>query len=179
MLTTPPRVVVVGASGAMRGARAAGLARHFGVPHLSVPDVPRDHIGLIADQLGGATGYVLDGSPRSLSQVACVDGLLASLAVPADLVVHLRSRDTADEPGSAAAIGYYEARGVLFGFAPDGDEEEILVAVEAAVRERAGIPARLPSVIEGSRTGGGAESARRHPLPARRRTLSSPTPLRG
>jgi hypothetical protein len=136
-----PRVLVAGSSDAERGARADRLARFFRVPHLSVCEVIRDHaapsakdapvLRVVAARLVDSPGYVIDAAPRTLAEAAAVDGLLASLAVPADLVVHLRS----DEP-PGVVIGYYQARGTLAQFLPGTDDEAIVASVKRALLNR-------------------------------------------
>jgi len=140
-----PRVLMAGSSDADRGARAHRLARFFRVPHLCVGEALRDPaapaadealvrpiLRVIAARLGGSPGYVIDSAPLTLAEAAAVDGLLASLGVPADLVVHLRS----DEPQTETVVGYYQARGTLAEFPPDTDDETIAARVERAVLNR-------------------------------------------
>jgi adenylate kinase family enzyme len=135
-------VLVAGSSDADRGARADRLARFFRVPHISVGEVLRDHavpgggdapgLRVIAARLGDSPGYIIDSDPRTLAEAAAFDGLLASLTVPADLVVHLRS----DKPTTDSVVGYYQARGTLAEFPPDTDDETIVASVRRAVFDR-------------------------------------------
>jgi hypothetical protein len=120
--SVPPRVVVVGSPDDERTGRASRLAREFRVPHLAFEDAtgPFD-----SDQ-----GYVIDGFPDS------VDRLQGLLALPTDLVVHLRPPGGDPDSEPARVLAYYEARGVVVGFPPDADDEDIIIAVEAAVRMR-------------------------------------------
>jgi hypothetical protein len=60
-----------------------------------------------------------------------VAGLLASLTVPADLMVHPRS----DEP-PGAVVGYHQARGTLAQFLPGTDDEAIVASVKRALLNR-------------------------------------------
>ena len=119
MSPLPPRVVVVGCSDDERVSRATRLARAFRVPRLQFED---------AAAVSERQGYVIDGPPES------EDGLAAMLALPADLVVHLRPPGGRDDSGMCRVLDYYEARGVVQAFPPDAEDEDIIVAIEAAVR---------------------------------------------
>jgi hypothetical protein len=119
--------VVVGRPDDERTSRASRLARALRVPHLSF-ESSEDEPG---DPATGQ-GYVIDGYPDS------VDALQAMLALPADLVVHLRPPGGSQDSEPGRVLEYCEARGVLAGFPPDADDEDIIIAVEAAVRMRGG-----------------------------------------
>jgi hypothetical protein len=120
---------VVGCPDDERVSRATRLARAFRVPRLPFED---------AAGVSERQGYVIDGPPES------EDGLAALLALPADLVVHLRPPGGRDDSGMCRVLDYYEARGVVHAFPPDAEDEDIIVAIEAAVRGRAGSSAHLP-----------------------------------
>lgn len=129
MVTAAPRVVVIGASEGVRIARAARLAGHYGVPRLPAVEV------LIERQPLPADGYVLDSTPQLLDRVAGVGGLLPALAF-ADLVVVLQGAEWTGADEACRVLRYYEARGVLVGFPPDAPDEEIILAIDAALRGR-------------------------------------------
>lgn len=131
MVATAPRVVVIAAADGLRLARATRLAEHYGVPRVPAAEVLAKRRPL------PAAGYVIDGAPQLLDQVAGLGGLLPVLAF-ADLVVHLRDGGRAGGDDAQRVIRYYEARGVLVGFRPDAPDEDIIVAVEAALRGRTG-----------------------------------------
>jgi hypothetical protein len=120
---------VVGRPDDERASRATRLARAFRVPRLRFED---------AAGVSERQGYVIDGRPES------EDGLAALLALPADLVVHLRPSGECDNSGVCRVLDYYEARGVVHAFPLDAEDEDIIVAIEAAVRGRAGSSAHLP-----------------------------------
>ncbi|WP_399084250.1 hypothetical protein ACGH2B_04170 [Streptomyces sp. BBFR2] len=126
-----PRVVVLGAHAPLRAARADRLAAHYRVPRRTADSIP-------AATCPPSAGYVVDASPGLLARFAGRSGPPPALAF-ADLMVYLRT--VAGGTGDAhRAIRYYEARGVLVGFRPDVPDEELYVAVEAALRERRGGP---------------------------------------
>ena len=129
MSPLPPRVVVVGCSDDERVSRATRLARAFRVPRLPFED---------AAAVSERQGYVIDGRPES------EDGMAALLALPADLVVHLQPSGGGDDSGMRRVLDYHEARGVVQAFPLDAEDEDIIVAIEAAVRGRAGNQAHLP-----------------------------------
>jgi len=108
----------MGPPGVGKGTQAAKLKALFGVPHVSTGDilrasmqegsslgkkvrdfvengrlVPDDLMGdLIADHLvrkDAAAGFILDGFPRTLEQVAILDGVLGRLGLSLDKVLML------------------------------------------------------------------------------------------
>lgn len=123
MSPVPPRVVVVGCCDDERVSRAVTLARVFRVPRLRLEDIAT---------VDGRQGYVIDVRPDS------ADMMQELLALPADLVVHLRPSGSHYDPEPGRVLDYYEARGVLLAFPPDAEDEDIIVAIEAAVRGRSG-----------------------------------------
>ncbi|MFG2226822.1 hypothetical protein [Streptomyces sp. NPDC048644] len=138
MVATAPRVVVIAADDGQRAARAVRIAAHYGVPRLTAADVLADHRRLPDE------GYVFDGAPQLLDRVAGAGPLLPVFA-RADLVVYLRVRDGGGTDDAYRVIRYYEARGVLAGFRPDAPDDDVVVAVEAALRARPDEgPPRLP-----------------------------------
>jgi hypothetical protein len=121
---------VVGCSDDERATRAARLARAFHVPHLRLGATPT---------VGDSPGYVIEGCPDT------AEGMQALLALPADLVVHMRPYGGSDDDAELGRVlDYYEARGVLVAFPPVAEDEEIIIAIEAAVRGRTGTVAQLP-----------------------------------
>lgn len=116
--TAAMRVVLIGPPGVGKGTQAAFLRERLGVPHVSTGDilrsavkdgtplgieakgfvesgklVPDDLMGnLIEERLGradAAAGFVLDGFPRTVEQVAILDRVLTSLGVRLDRVISL------------------------------------------------------------------------------------------
>lgn len=101
-----PRLLIVGPQGSGKGTQGARIAERFGVPVISTGDVFRQHVkdgtelgsqvkevldagDLVSDELtfallrerlnAGDTGkgFILDGFPRNLAQVALLDDYLA------------------------------------------------------------------------------------------------------
>jgi hypothetical protein len=59
--------------------------------------------------------------------------------------VHLRRSGNRDhDSGPCRVHDYHEARGVLVAFTPATEDEDIIIAIEAAVRDRTGTVAHLP-----------------------------------
>ncbi len=112
------RVIVLGPPGVGKGTQAARLRQELGVPHVSTGDilreavqkgtplgkkarvfmesgklVPDDVMGeLVAQRLAqpdAASGFVLDGFPRTSEQVEILDGVLAKVSAELDLVLAL------------------------------------------------------------------------------------------
>jgi adenylate kinase len=112
-----PRLIVLGRQGAGKGTQCARLAERLGVPHVSTGDLFRAEIAagselgrqladlveagelvpddvvldVVASRLGGradrASGYLLDGFPRTLSQAQALFEVLGGGA--ADVAVEL------------------------------------------------------------------------------------------
>lgn len=101
-----PRLLIVGPQGSGKGTQGARIAERFGVPVISTGDVFRQHVkdgtelgaqvkevldagDLVSDELTFAllrdrlnagdtgNGFILDGFPRNLAQVALLDEYLA------------------------------------------------------------------------------------------------------
>ncbi len=110
------RLVLLGAPGSGKGTQAQRLRDEKGIPQVSSGDLLRDAVkrgtelgkrakaamdagelvsdeivlGLIRERLGrpdAAAGFILDGYPRNVAQVAALDALLAELGQPIDAVV--------------------------------------------------------------------------------------------
>jgi len=115
-MPTGVRLVMLGRQGAGKGTQAARLAEHYGVPHISTGDMLRaavaagtefglrakavmDAGGLVSDEImvgivderlheaDAATGYILDGFPRTLAQGRALAGITESR--PIEVVVNL------------------------------------------------------------------------------------------
>lgn len=119
-------IVLLGAPGAGKGTQAKRLVKEFGIPHISTGDILRaavaqgTHLGkkaksymdagelvpdsliidLMKDRLGqedAATGFILDGFPRTTAQATALDAALAeagrtidcalAIEVPFDVIV--------------------------------------------------------------------------------------------
>jgi adenylate kinase len=116
------RVILLGPPGSGKGTQARGLADELGVPAISTGAIFRDHLardtelgrlarvhidaghlvpddvtnGLVAARLGepdAAVGFVLDGYPRNLAQVAALDAFLAGYGVGVEAALFLRIPD--------------------------------------------------------------------------------------
>ena len=112
------RVIVLGPPGVGKGTQAVRLRQELGVPHVSTGDILREAVQkgtalgrkarsfmdsgklvpdelmgeLIAEKLGrpdAASGFVLDGFPRTIEQVAILDAVLARIGAAIDRVVAL------------------------------------------------------------------------------------------
>ena len=112
------RLVILGAPGAGKGTQAARLVARLGVPHVSTGDMLRaavqagtevgqqakavmDSGKLVSDEIviaiaedrlkepDAASGFVLDGFPRTLPQAAALDSMLARLNAPLDCCLAL------------------------------------------------------------------------------------------
>ncbi len=112
------RLVLLGPPGAGKGTQAARLAEQLGVPAISTGDIFRANIkggtelgrkvqditasgALVPDELtnelvrdrlaqaDAADGFLLDGYPRNVAQVAALDEMLAAAGVAVDAAVEL------------------------------------------------------------------------------------------
>ncbi len=110
------RLVLLGAPGSGKGTQAQRLEARYGAPQVSTGDLLREAVaagsalgqaaktvmdagrlvaddvmlGIIRERLARpdtAAGFVLDGFPRTLTQAAGLDSLLAELGQPLDAVV--------------------------------------------------------------------------------------------
>jgi adenylate kinase len=112
------RLVLLGPPGAGKGTQAARLAERLGVPAISTGDIFRANIkggtelgraaqeyssrgelvpdsitnAMVRDRLAEADtaeGFLLDGYPRNVAQVAELDAILADAGTPLDLAVEI------------------------------------------------------------------------------------------
>jgi adenylate kinase len=116
------RVTLMGPPGVGKGTQAARLREHLGVPHVSTGDLLRDAVkqgtstgrkvrkfvdsgelvpddlmgDLIAERLGqsdAAEGFILDGFPRTVEQVAILERVLNRLNVQLDRAIALTASE--------------------------------------------------------------------------------------
>lgn len=138
------RLLIVGPPGAGKGTQAARLTSHFGIPAIATGDIFRKNIveqtplgvevkaivdagdyvpdsltnALIADRLDeqdARDGFLLDGYPRTLEQVAYLDRLLGDKGQVLDAVIQL----VADQE---AVVARLRKREVEQGRADDTEE---------------------------------------------------------
>lgn len=112
------RIILVGPPGAGKGTQAKVVSARLGVPHISTGDIFRSNVAggtelgreaqrymdagklvpdsvtnaMVRDRLAQpdtAPGFLLDGYPRNLAQVAVLDEVLADAGTPLDAVVEL------------------------------------------------------------------------------------------
>lgn len=114
------RLLIIGPPGAGKGTQAATIAQHYGVPTISTGDIFRANIKgqtelgqrvqaiidagelvpdsltneIVADRLSkadAADGFLLDGYPRTVEQVAALDALLETEGRRLDAVLLLEA----------------------------------------------------------------------------------------
>jgi len=112
------RIVLMGPPGAGKGTQAVVVAAHLGIPHISTGEIFRSHLSqgtplgiaagmymqrgnyvpdritnaMVRNRLAepdAAQGFLLDGYPRTLDQVAVLDEMLADTGMRLDSVVEL------------------------------------------------------------------------------------------
>ena len=112
------RIVLMGPPGAGKGTQAVSLASQLGIPHISTGDIFRSNVanqtqlGVLAQKYmdageyvpdsvtnemvknrlaepDAAAGFLLDGYPRTVAQVAELDAILHKLGTAVDLVIEL------------------------------------------------------------------------------------------
>jgi len=112
------RLLIMGPPGVGKGTQAKGVAAHYGVPAISTGDIFRANVAnktplglevsrimaeggyvpdevtvaVVADRLkeaDAAAGWLLDGFPRTVGQVAALDEMLAESGVSIDAVISL------------------------------------------------------------------------------------------
>jgi adenylate kinase len=113
------RLLVVGPQGSGKGTQAKRIAAARGVPHIATGDILRSAVAagselgrkvrpilergdlvsdelmidLIRERLAGEDGFVLDGFPRTAAQAEALDGMLAQIDKPLDVVLLLEVSD--------------------------------------------------------------------------------------
>jgi adenylate kinase len=112
------RIVLMGPTGAGKGTQAVVVSEQLGIPHISTGEIFRAHLSqgtplgiaagmymqrgsYVPDRITNAMvrsrlaqpdvagGFLLDGYPRTLDQVAVLDEMLADLGLKLDSVVEL------------------------------------------------------------------------------------------
>ncbi|MCO5294813.1 MAG: adenylate kinase [Homoserinimonas sp.] len=188
------RFLIIGPPGAGKGTQAALLAGRFGIPAIATGDIFRENIKnetplglevksivdagdyvpdaltneLVKDRLAkpdATDGFLLDGYPRTLSQVAFLDALLAQEGQKLDAVIRLvvdvevvverlrkraaqqgRSDDTEEairhrqevfKRETAPLLEVYEAAGLLVTIDGIGEVGEIAERILDGLRSRA------------------------------------------
>lgn len=189
------RLIILGPPGAGKGTQAEGLCERHGIPHISTGDIFRENIknqtdlgrqvksildaggyvtdeitnAIVADRLSqddASEGFLLDGYPRTLNQVAALDELLSSRSTSIDAVLELvvdeeeliqrllkraetsgraddseeviRDRQAIYVRETAPLAETYRAHGVLVDVDGLGDIEEVADRIEAALSEAVG-----------------------------------------
>jgi adenylate kinase len=182
------RLLIMGPPGAGKGTQAAMICEEFGVPHVSTGDLFRLNLtqgtalgqeakkymdageyvpdsvtnGMVRERLKEADtkdGFLLDGYPRTVAQVAELDGMLSSkpldrvieLTADTDVVVERllgraieqgRADDTEDvirrrlevyEEQTAPLTSLYKSRGLLVQVDGLGSIEEVTARISAAL----------------------------------------------
>lgn len=182
------RLLIMGPPGAGKGTQAAMICEEFGVPHVSTGDLFRLNLtqgtalgqeakkymdageyvpdsvtnGMVRERLKEADtkdGFLLDGYPRTVAQVAELDGMLSSkpldrvieLTADTDVVVERllgraieqgRADDTEDvirrrlevyEEQTAPLTELYKSRGLLVQVDGLGSVEEVTARISAAL----------------------------------------------
>ena len=187
------RLLVIGPPGAGKGTQAVRLAEAFGIPAISTGDIFRFNVknetelglqvkafieagkyvpdsltnAIVADRLqepDAATGFLLDGYPRTTEQVFELDRLLQAEGTTLDAVVQIvadtdevvarllkraaeqgRADDTADvirhrldvyEEQTAPLIDVYAQRGVVVTVDGLGAVDQVTDRIVAALAER-------------------------------------------
>ncbi|MFZ9283815.1 MAG: adenylate kinase [Candidatus Nanopelagicales bacterium] len=185
------RIVLMGPPGAGKGTQAISLASELGIPHISTGDIFRSNVsaetelGVLAKKYMDAgeyvpdsvtnemvknrlaepdakSGFLLDGYPRTVAQVAELDSVLNKLGAAVDLVIELtvdidevvnrlvqraaqqgRSDDSEDvirrrlevyTEQTAPLIEAYRARGLLKAVDGMGEIEQVRARLAEAVR---------------------------------------------
>lgn len=182
------RLLIMGPPGAGKGTQAAIICEKFGIPHVSTGDLFRLNLsqgtalgqeakkymdageyvpdsvtnGMVRERLKDAdtqVGFLLDGYPRTVAQVAELDGMLSTK--PLDRVIELtadtdeivkrllgraieqgRSDDTEEvirrrleiyEEQTAPLTALYKSRGLLVQVDGLGSVEEVTARISAAL----------------------------------------------
>lgn len=193
MTRTPARLLIVGPQGSGKGTQGARIAEALGIPAVSTGDVFRANVkegtelglkvkaiidagNLVPDELtseivrdrlsqeDAAAGFLLDGYPRNLGQVADLDAFLAprgealtaviELSVPRDVSIERlslraaeqgRADDNAEsiakrlsiyESETAPILDVYRERGIVDAIDGVGSLDEITERIMAALAAR-------------------------------------------
>lgn len=189
------RLLIIGAPGAGKGTQATKIAERFSVPAISTGDIFRANIKggtelgkkvqsiieqgqlvpdeltneIVADRLqqaDAARGFLLDGYPRTLDQVAALDAVLAAAGTQLDAVVLLeadtdavvarllkraeiegRADDTEDvirhrqnvyTEQTAPLVALFAERGILVSVDGMGAVDEVAARISAALDAKLG-----------------------------------------
>jgi adenylate kinase len=187
------RLLIVGPPGAGKGTQSARLTESFGIPAIATGDIFRSNIknetplgveikaivdagdyvpdsltnALVADRLeeeDAANGFLLDGYPRTLEQVAFLDRVLSAKGQQLDAVIQLvadqdevvkrlrnraleqgRSDDTEDAirhrqqvyvEQTSPLIAVYNDRGILIEVDGLGEIDEVSARIAEALAAR-------------------------------------------
>lgn len=182
------RLLIMGSPGAGKGTQSAMICEEFGIPHISTGDLFRENLtqgtalgqeakkymdageyvpdsvtnGMVRERLKESdtkTGFLLDGYPRTVAQVAELDGMLST--TPLDRVIELtadtevvvkrllgraqeqgRADDTEEvirrrlevyEEQTAPLTSLYKSRGILVQVDGLGSVEEVSARISAAL----------------------------------------------
>ena len=113
------RILILGPQGSGKGTQARRIAEAYRIPHVATGEILRAAIAdgselgrrvqpilergdlvpddlmidLIRERLQEEEGFVLDGFPRTLAQADALDGMLAEIAKPLDIVLLLQVGD--------------------------------------------------------------------------------------
>ncbi len=186
------RIVLLGAPGSGKGTQAALLKEHYSIPHISTGVLLREAVAnatplgqqakaimergelvpddvmlnLIRERLAQsdvASGYILDGYPRNLSQAEALEQVLSELELPVeeavlievdeDMVVARIARRAAEEGRSddteevvrnrmrvyeeqtAPVAGFYAEHGVLTRILGEGTIDEVQQRIQGALEQ--------------------------------------------
>lgn len=184
------RILLLGPPGAGKGTQAARIVKRLGVPHIATGDMLREAVAagtdvglkakavmesgeLVSDEIvtaiagerlgqaDAASGFVLDGFPRTLAQAEALSSLLEeksvslecclALTVEVDALVErllkraeiegrqddneeaIRQRMRVYAEQTEPLLDYYRAQGVLVEIPGMGDIEDISIAIEKAL----------------------------------------------
>jgi adenylate kinase len=186
-------VIILGPQGSGKGTQARRISAEYGIPHIATGDMFREAVaqgtalgrrvepilaagGLVPDDLtidlmrerlrqpDAASGFVLDGFPRTTAQAEALDALLEELERSLDLVLELQVADEVcvqrmlkraqaegrldDTPEvirrrleiyhreTAPLVAYYLPTGKVVGIHGEGTVEEVWAEIQEAL-ERA------------------------------------------
>lgn len=116
------RLIIFGPPGAGKGTQAQFISQRFGIPHISTGDIFRENIRnetplgveakryseageLVPDSLTNAmvrarltqddtaNGFLLDGYPRTASQIGALENLLQEMGISLNAVLNMRVPD--------------------------------------------------------------------------------------